>query len=41
VVDDRYDVVAMGDGKLPARTEVVLDVDDQQDVAIGDWSGHD
>src|SRR5438876_7976898 len=40
-IDDRHDVVAMRDGKLAARTEVVLDVDDQQDVAVSNWSGHD
>jgi hypothetical protein len=39
-IDDRHDVVAMGNGKPAARTEVVLDVDDQKDVAVGDWDGH-
>jgi hypothetical protein len=28
-IDVRYDLVALGHGKLSARTEVVLDVDNQ------------
>ena len=39
-IDDRHDVVPIGDGKLAARTEVVLDVHDQQDVAVSDGGGH-
>src|SRR5262245_10238092 len=35
-IDDRHDFVAARNGKLAARTEVVLDVDHQQDVAFPD-----
>src|SRR5262249_43683395 len=41
-IDDRDDLVAAGNRKLAARTEVVLDVDHHQDVAFADrdCAGH-
>src|SRR6266436_7008728 len=35
-IDDRHDFVAARNGKLAARTEVILDGDHQQDVAFAD-----
>src|SRR5262249_7035533 len=32
-IDDRHDLIAARNGKLTARAEVILDIDDQQDVA--------
>ena len=39
-VDERHHLVAARHRKLAARTEVVLHVDDQQDVGIGDLVSH-
>src|SRR5262245_61462956 len=35
-IDDRYDIIAERNGKLGARAEGVLDIDDQQDVVFPD-----
>src|SRR5690606_27167700 len=39
-VDERHDLVAARNGKRAARTEIILNVDDQQDVAIADLVHH-
>jgi hypothetical protein len=33
-IDDRDDFIAARNGKFAARAEVILDIDDQQDVAF-------
>src|SRR5262249_20246482 len=35
-IDDRHDFIAARNGKFATRTEVILDIDDQQDVAFPD-----
>src|SRR5262249_7190731 len=35
-IDDRHDLIAARNSKLAARAEVILDIDDQQDVAFAD-----
>src|SRR5262245_8751813 len=39
-IDVGDDLVAVGNGELSARTEVVLDVDNEQDVAVCDCGRH-
>jgi hypothetical protein len=39
-IDRRNNFVAFGNGKLAARTEVVLDVDHQEDVALFNLNRH-
>ncbi len=33
-VDHGHDLVAIGNGERPARAEIVLNVDDQQEIAV-------
>jgi hypothetical protein len=35
-VDHRHDLVAARNGKTAARTEIVLDIDNQQGISITD-----
>ena len=33
-IDRRHDFIAVRDGKIAIRTKVILNIDDQQDVAV-------
>ena len=33
-VDDRHDLMAGGDGKITARDEIILDIDDEEDIGF-------
>jgi hypothetical protein len=39
-IDGRHDFIATRNGKVAVGTEIVLDVDNQQDVAFSDCSRH-
>src|SRR5205823_7872088 len=40
IVDDGNDRVAIGHGERAARQEIILHIDDQKNIAVGEWMVH-